>query len=175
MCAQILNLIRMIWTLSPYYNSSERISGLLRKVSNQIIIQCTKKIDLNEIWEGDVEASMRQLQESIACCTAWRELYQRVVSQIAKSGVRRRKLPGLLLRGLTAATRRTRASGTSNRRLSSRRWMRSRSVAATCWRSARASCSSHASCPSTLHRAGWRAWRKPDAACPRPQDEQGRA
>lgn len=99
---EILNLIRVIWTISKYYNTPDLLAGLLRKVSNQIIIQCSKKIDLvrdclssrcprvvracpraqNEIFDGDVEASMVQLRESIKCGEAWRACYMRTVHAI---------------------------------------------------------------------------------------------
>lgn len=36
----ILNCIRTIWTLSKFYNTEERLSSLLRKISNQIIHRC---------------------------------------------------------------------------------------------------------------------------------------
>lgn len=79
---EVLNLIRMIWTVSKYYNTDQQLTNLLRKVSNQIIIQCSKKIDLDEIFHGDVVASMVTLRESKACGDAWHECYERVVKAI---------------------------------------------------------------------------------------------
>lgn len=81
---EILNLIRMIWTISKYYNTVNGLTGLLRKVSNQIIIQCSKKINLNEIFDGDVETSMIQLRESIKCGEAWHEIFDQTVRAIRK-------------------------------------------------------------------------------------------
>lgn len=80
----ILNLIRMIWTISKHYNTDERITGLLRKVSNQIIVQCSKKIDLMEIFDGDVLLSMQHLRESIKCGEAWHEIYIETTEAIAR-------------------------------------------------------------------------------------------
>ncbi len=74
----------MIWTISSFYNTDERLTGLLRKVSNQIIIQCSKKISLQEIFDGDVEAAMVQLRESIACGRAWHQAYEKTVRAIEK-------------------------------------------------------------------------------------------
>jgi hypothetical protein len=54
----VLMHIRVVWTISQYYNSIERLTGLLRKVSNQIIVQCRKRISLEDIFDGDVEACM---------------------------------------------------------------------------------------------------------------------
>jgi len=80
----IINLIRMIWTLSKFYNTPDLLTGLLRKVSNQIIIQCSKKIELDDIFDGDVEASMVQLRESIKCGEMWHDIYERTVQAVAK-------------------------------------------------------------------------------------------
>jgi len=73
----ILNIIRMIWTCSSYYNTNERITGLLRKVSTQIINQCTKQINLKEIFEGDIKRSMQVLRESIECSRAWKVVFDK--------------------------------------------------------------------------------------------------
>lgn len=48
----LLNYVRMIWTISSYYRKEDRISGLLRKMSNEIIKRCQHTIDLNDIFEG---------------------------------------------------------------------------------------------------------------------------
>jgi dynein heavy chain len=81
----ILQRVRMISTLSKYYRSEERLAGLLRKVSNQIIIQCSKQIILRDIFEGDVQSSMQQLRLSIECGEQWKTIYQRTARMIAKS------------------------------------------------------------------------------------------
>ena len=53
---KLLNFIRMIWTISRYYTSEERLTGLLRKVSNEVIRRCCAVISLDDIFEGDVQA-----------------------------------------------------------------------------------------------------------------------
>ena len=82
---ELLAYIRMIWTLSGvhqcfdslrdfqlcldaksvsvfkgFYNNEnpERLTGLLRKISNEIIHRCCAKISLDEVFNGDVEGSM---------------------------------------------------------------------------------------------------------------------
>lgn len=32
----LLSCIRMIWNLSKFYNTEERLTGLLRKISNEV-------------------------------------------------------------------------------------------------------------------------------------------
>jgi dynein heavy chain len=50
----LLNCIRMIWNISRFYNTPERLTGLLRKVSNEIIERCCSVISLNDIFGGDI-------------------------------------------------------------------------------------------------------------------------
>lgn len=68
----ILNCVRMIFELSTFYNTPDRIRGLLTKISNQIIKRCREKININEIHDGDVEKVMNDLDESIQCGLEWR-------------------------------------------------------------------------------------------------------
>ena len=42
----LLNRVRMIWEYSKHYNSPERISGLLHKISNEIIKRCKDIINV---------------------------------------------------------------------------------------------------------------------------------
>ncbi len=51
---ETLKRIRMIWQHSKYYNSSERISSLLCKISNQVIQRCKAKINIDDMLDGDV-------------------------------------------------------------------------------------------------------------------------
>eukprot|EP00163_Fabomonas_tropica_P002875 TRINITY_DN1232_c0_g1_i1.p1 TRINITY_DN1232_c0_g1~~TRINITY_DN1232_c0_g1_i1.p1 ORF type:complete len:4516 (+),score=1594.38 TRINITY_DN1232_c0_g1_i1:127-13674(+) len=82
----ILNCVRMIWGISRFYNTTERLSGLLRKVSNEIINRSCAKIDLEEIFEGDVDASIVVLQDSIAAGEAWKAAYRKTADQLAARG-----------------------------------------------------------------------------------------
>ncbi|CBZ54592.1 GF18580, related [Neospora caninum Liverpool] len=73
---QLLNFVRMIWSTSTYYNTSDRISGLLRKISSEVIKRCQAAIDLSSIWSGVVDEAMMSLEQSIECGRAWQRLYQ---------------------------------------------------------------------------------------------------
>lgn len=66
--------MRVIWELSKYYNTSERMKGLLTKISNQIIKRCRAKIDKMDMLEGDVEKCISDLNESIDCCKEWKRI-----------------------------------------------------------------------------------------------------
>ena len=55
---EVLNSVRIIWELSKYYNTTERMKGLLTKISNLIIKRCRMKINKDDMLEGDVEKCM---------------------------------------------------------------------------------------------------------------------
>ncbi|KAJ3021850.1 hypothetical protein HKX48_007626 [Thoreauomyces humboldtii] len=81
---RLLICIRIIWANSNYYNTKERLTSLLRKVSNEIIRRCCAKISLEGIFHGDVQMSMTSLQESINCGESWKTIYRRTCHHIAK-------------------------------------------------------------------------------------------
>mmetsp|Transcript_64893 Transcript_64893/g.119431 ORF Transcript_64893/g.119431 Transcript_64893/m.119431 type:complete len:4522 (+) Transcript_64893:77-13642(+) len=85
----ILNCVRVLWTISSYYRKEDRISSLLRKMSNEIIKRCQETIELKDIFEGRVESSMIQLQQSIDCGREWKLAYQKMCRLIDKYSDRR--------------------------------------------------------------------------------------
>ncbi|KAM8972622.1 dynein axonemal heavy chain 2 [Pelodytes ibericus] len=73
----LLNLIRLIWVNSPYYNTRERLTSLFRKASNELIRLCSRQVSLDNIFDGYVTSSRQVLKDCILCCTAWKEQYLR--------------------------------------------------------------------------------------------------
>jgi dynein heavy chain len=71
MLPPILNVVRLIWRYSRFYNTPDRLAGLLRKVSNEIISRCRASISISEILDGDVSLSMAALSQSISAVQAW--------------------------------------------------------------------------------------------------------
>ena len=68
-------------------------------MSNQIIIQCRGAIALKEVYDGDVEAVMAQLQLSEQCGQAWKTLYQKTSHAV--------KVPFLILFFVAIASHRS--------------------------------------------------------------------
>jgi dynein heavy chain len=64
---KILNCVRLIKEHSKCYNSFDRISGLLRKISNEIIKRCKAHITLDDMLGGNVHKCIRDLNDSIGC------------------------------------------------------------------------------------------------------------
>ena len=53
----------MIWSLSRFYNTPERLVGLLRRLSNEIIARCCAGISLPDVFSGEVTDVMTSLQQ----------------------------------------------------------------------------------------------------------------
>ena len=83
---KILNIVRLIWRHSRFYNTADRLAGLLRKVSNEIITRCRAAISVSEILDGDVYVSMEALAQSIAAGDAWRSLYDTTEAAVHARG-----------------------------------------------------------------------------------------
>lgn len=49
---------------------------MFRKVSNEIIHRCGVTINLDELFLGNVEECLEELQFSRECCIKWREVYE---------------------------------------------------------------------------------------------------
>lgn len=80
---KILRYIRMIWANSRFYNTKDRLTSLLRKVSNEIMRRCSSTISLDEIFHGNVQESIINLQSSISCGENWKIIYKATVVHIA--------------------------------------------------------------------------------------------
>ena len=83
---KILNVVRLIWRYSQFYSTPDRLAGLLRKVSNEIINRCRASISVAEILDGDVAASMEALSQSIAAGKAWFDLYDHTEAAVKARG-----------------------------------------------------------------------------------------
>ena len=78
----LLNRIRLIWSFSKYYNTEDRVSGLLRKISNEIITRFRQHISIHDILDGDVDFSIVRLNESIQCGIQWKDFYHKTKASI---------------------------------------------------------------------------------------------
>ena len=81
----IINAVRMVSAISRYYNTQERVVGLLRKVSNAIIQRCVEQINLESLWSGEVLEAKRALMESIATGRAWNQIFHAVQIEVNKT------------------------------------------------------------------------------------------
>jgi dynein heavy chain len=88
MLPEVLNCVRMIFELSNYYNNSDRMRGLMTRISNQIIQRCKAKIEKEDMLGRDVEKCMSDLDESIECCKQWKEIADHKMRMIKQNSTR---------------------------------------------------------------------------------------
>lgn len=84
----LMNAIRMINTYSRYYNTSERMTALLVKVTNQMITSCRAYITDNgdhKLWEQDREVVLRKLEDCRALNREYQQCYERTKAKVANS------------------------------------------------------------------------------------------
>jgi dynein heavy chain len=75
----LLNSVRVVAALSSYYNTNERLSRLLRKMSLEIGNRCRIGICVDDLLNGyRVESVSEALLKSIQCCEGWKNVYKRV-------------------------------------------------------------------------------------------------
>eukprot|EP01105_Mastigella_eilhardi_P001895 TRINITY_DN122_c1_g4_i2.p1 TRINITY_DN122_c1_g4~~TRINITY_DN122_c1_g4_i2.p1 ORF type:complete len:4382 (+),score=1298.66 TRINITY_DN122_c1_g4_i2:875-14020(+) len=84
---KIIHCIRFIWSHSTSYKTPERILGLLTKVSNEIINRCRACINLQEIFDGDTDASTLLLQDSIKAGEGWKSLFVKTRDSMKTAGL----------------------------------------------------------------------------------------
>ena len=84
----LMNAIRMINTYSRYYNTSERMTALLVKVTNQMITACRAYITDSgdhKVWEQDREALLRKLEDCRVLNREYQLYYERTKAKVANS------------------------------------------------------------------------------------------
>lgn len=72
----LINAIKMIYSISRYYNTSERMTSLFVKITNQMITSCKEYIYKDggaKLWEQDVPVLIKRLTD----CVKLNENYQR--------------------------------------------------------------------------------------------------
>ncbi|XP_076601065.1 dynein axonemal heavy chain 8-like [Chaetodon auriga] len=80
----ILKAIQMIYTVSLYYNTNEKISVLFIKVTNQMVTACRSYItDSGKrlIWDQDPEDVIRKMQDCICLYQEYQSCFQKTKTQ----------------------------------------------------------------------------------------------
>ncbi|KAJ3258377.1 Dynein heavy chain 5, axonemal [Boothiomyces macroporosus] len=79
----LINAIKMIYSISRYYNTSERMTSLFVKITNQMITSCKEfvyKEGGSKIWDLDRQILVQKLMQ----CMKLNEAYQRCFHEIKK-------------------------------------------------------------------------------------------
>lgn len=78
----LMNSVKAIYLISTYYNTPQRLSALIVKVTNQMIATCKRYVSRNvvKIWDlEDVE-----LKKRIHLCQHLNDVYQHQFQKIKK-------------------------------------------------------------------------------------------
>lgn len=91
----LMNAIKMIHTISRYYNTSNKMTGLFVKITNQIIVNCKTRIlgsDYNEnkdqIWDYEPTKLISIFKECINLFNSYKQNYLKTkhkAEELAKS------------------------------------------------------------------------------------------
>eukprot|EP00814_Leptocylindrus_danicus_P009510 CAMPEP_0116004988 /NCGR_PEP_ID=MMETSP0321-20121206/911_1 /TAXON_ID=163516 /ORGANISM="Leptocylindrus danicus var. danicus, Strain B650" /LENGTH=4605 /DNA_ID=CAMNT_0003473357 /DNA_START=128 /DNA_END=13942 /DNA_ORIENTATION=- len=76
----LMNSIKMIYTIARYYNTPERMTNLLAKISDQMISNCKESImkgnSVDFLWERDSDDLLVHLEACIKLNEAYQEQYR---------------------------------------------------------------------------------------------------
>ncbi|XP_074730375.1 dynein axonemal heavy chain 5 isoform X7 [Strix uralensis] len=88
----LINAIQMIQSISQYYNTSEKISSLFVKVTNQMITACKSYITNNNtatIWNQPQERVMEKLQAAIRLKQEYQNCFHKVKEKLEQNPAER--------------------------------------------------------------------------------------
>uniref|UniRef100_A0A672U8C5 Dynein axonemal heavy chain 5 n=1 Tax=Strigops habroptila TaxID=2489341 RepID=A0A672U8C5_STRHB len=88
----LINAIQMIQSISQYYNTSDKISSLFVKVTNQMIAACKSYITNNNtatIWNQPQESIMEKLQAAIRLKQEYQNCFHKVKEKLEQNPTER--------------------------------------------------------------------------------------
>lgn len=74
-----MNAVKMIHTIARYYNTTDRMTHLFSKITNQMILNCKECIlegdEPDQLWEKDPLALIKHLESCIKLNQKYQEQY----------------------------------------------------------------------------------------------------
>lgn len=85
----LINAIKMMHSIARYYNTSERMTALFVKITNQMITCCKNYIKKDgELWEQDRSTLIEKLQACLALKKAYQDAFRQTKVAIVLQSIR---------------------------------------------------------------------------------------
>ena len=85
----LLNSIKMIRTIARYYNSTERMTTLFCRITDQMIANCSQRISQggakDELWDRDIPALVGELRRCLKLEESYKQHYHETKAQLEES------------------------------------------------------------------------------------------
>ena len=84
----LMSAIKMIYTIARYYSSTDRMTTLFVKITNQIVKRCKAKIyqekGFDKIWERNPKELIEDIRKCLEICHAYKEEYNAIKAKVAE-------------------------------------------------------------------------------------------
>ncbi len=76
----------MMYTIARYYSTSEHMSRLFNKLTNQMILRCKEQITANgKLWDQDKPTLLVNMKGAVELAKVYREHYKLAKEQLAQN------------------------------------------------------------------------------------------
>ncbi|XP_039266995.2 dynein axonemal heavy chain 8-like [Styela clava] len=89
--ASLMNTVRMIYSISQFYNTSERMTSLFVKITNQMVSTCKAFLyqDVTKIWEHSRKELIKRIDECIKLNEAYQSQFQKTKEKLQQNPAER--------------------------------------------------------------------------------------